>query len=64
MVGEINSCLDGVDSVVLLQTLLNPHAGIENVQESNALHYLTVLAAMKKSKEEVKVCRAVNVFFG
>jgi Ras GTPase-activating-like protein IQGAP1 len=51
-VGEINSCLDGMDSTHLLQALLSPHAGLDNVQESNALHYLNVLAAMKKSKEE------------
>ena len=60
-VGEINSCVGGMDSTLLLQALLNPHAGLDNVQESNALHYLNVLTAMKKSKEEVKVIDQIHV---
>ena len=53
-IGEINSCLDGVDNALLMQALLNPHSGLTNVQEHNAPHYLTVLAAMKQSKEKVQ----------
>ena len=58
-VSEINSCLGEEDSTGLLEALLNEHAGLSHVQAHNALHYITILRAMKKSKGEVKY----NVYF-
>ena len=55
-VGEVNSCLENEDSPTLLQALHNEHAGLINVQDSNALHYLTVLRAMRAAKVEVYTC--------
>ena len=52
-VSEINLSLESGDSQNLLQTLFSIHAGLSNVQEFNALHYLNVLKAMKISKLEV-----------
>ena len=53
-VSEVNSSLSSDDSSILLQALYNQHAGLKNVQKSNALHYLTVLQAMRAAKVEVK----------
>ena len=53
-VNEVNSSLNTDDSCILLQALHNKYAGLTNVQESNALHYLTVLRAMRVAKVEVK----------
>ena len=58
-VNEVNSSLDTDDSSILLQALYNKHAGLTNVQESNALHYLTVLRAMRAAK--VEVCKYVYI---
>ena len=51
--GEVNSCVESEDSSSLLQALHSQHAGLSNVQDSNALHYLTVLRAMRAAKAEV-----------
>ena len=64
-VNEVNSSLNTDDSCVLLQALHNKYAGLTNVQESNALHYLTVLRAMRVAKVEVNdklhVCLCVDI---
>ena len=65
-VDEVNSSLNTGDSSILLQALHNKHAGLTNVQESNAPHYLTVLRAMRAAKVEVKykfiLCRYVHIY--
>ena len=57
---DINSSLENEDEQSLLHTLLSPHAGLINVDESNALHYFTVLKALKTSKMEVQ-CITMNI---
>ena len=52
-VSEVNSNLDSEDCPALLQALCNQHAGLNNVEEGNILHYLTVLRAMRAAKIEV-----------
>lgn len=52
-ISEVNTSVDCEDSVSLLQALLCQHAGLIDVQESNALHYLTVLRTIKAAKIEV-----------
>ena len=69
-INEVNSSLDSEDSTTLLQALYNQHSGLTNVQDSNALHYLTVLRAMRAVKIEVGVackppfqwCLYVSIF--
>ena len=55
-ISEVNTSLDCEDSLALLQALQSEHAGLTNVEDSNSLHYLTVLRAIKASKIEVKLC--------
>ena len=52
-VEEVNSCLGGDDPAALLQALHNQYGGLQNVQDSNALHYVNILKAMKAAKVEV-----------
>lgn len=55
-IDEVNTSLDCDDSLALLQALQSQHAGLTNVQDSNSLHYLTVLRSLKAAKIEVKIC--------
>ena len=41
------------DPALLLEALHSQHAGLENVQDEQALHYFDVLRAMKAAKAEV-----------
>ena len=51
----VNAGLGSSDPAVLLQTLHNQYGGLQNVRDSNALHYRNILRAMKASKVEVWV---------
>lgn len=49
----VNVSLDGSDPSTLLEQLHNHYGGLENVQEHEALQYLSVLKALKAAKAEV-----------
>ena len=59
-VQDVNSALDEDDPSLLLERLKNEHAGVENIQEPQALYYLNLLKATKAAKAEVE-CGVVFV---
>jgi len=52
-VDEINTCVAGDDPSSLLETLHNQYAGLQNVQDAQALHYLNILKTLRAAKAEV-----------
>jgi len=60
-VDEINTCVAGDDPSSLLETLHNQYAGLQNVQDAQALHYLNILKALRAAKAEVCVCQYIKI---
>ena len=54
---SINASLEGEESSALLEQLNNHYGGLENVQEHEALQYLSVMRALKAAKAEVGINR-------
>ena len=61
-VHEINAGVSGEDPATLLECLHSQHAGLQNVQDAQTLHYLNVLKSMKAAKAEVGVGMGVCVW--
>ena len=53
--------MSGEEPATLLECLHSQHAGLQNVQDAQALHYLNVLKSTKAAKAEVGVGRCVCV---
>ena len=57
---SVNSALAEEDPSALLEQLTNEHAGVANIQEAQALHYLNLLKAMKAAKAEVDIGHVIG----
>lgn len=51
---EINAQISGDDASALLSAIANEHAGLQNVDDSNQQHYLTLLQTALQAK--IQVC--------
>ena len=53
---DVNEQISGDDPSSLLAALHNEHAELQNIDDNNQSHYLTLLQAAQRSKKQVKMC--------
>ena len=53
---DVNAQISEDDASSLLAAFHNEHAELQNVDDNNQLHYLTLLQAALRAKRQVKIC--------